>query len=340
MAFASKIFLRFLSWAFALWWFAVTEATGAGWLRPEAGTNQLVWGLPAGLHFAIFPAGFTGGDGGPRGLIRIGYPTLTNGQYDLINFIAIEPVVGEVRGYSELEQSHSDGQRGKLFVSGPIAFTNVTTGKPSSGRLPSPQDGVVEMTLPLRIEKFDNGAHIRLGLSQRSDAPDELRITVYSEPDSARLKSCILTATMGNKSRTRQLWLKDGPVSSLKLFDGYTGAGFAPQVFFPLSRVPRNVAGDGLIAISNDEENPAAALAADNFWKYRGGKVTQYWRKPVAGLNDTLRCAVNARFTYWMSNHPIPGGLAFENFELVDVFKEGQEFIFGVTKRAPAELLQ
>lgn len=315
-------------------------AFGVDWIRAGGDTNQPVWGIRGGLQFAIFPGSFIGGEGGPRGLIRIGYPTLTNGGYDLINFIAIEPIVGQARGYSELEPSHFDGKRGKVFWSGAAPATNKETAAIGLGKISSLSKGVEELCVPIGVEKFDNGAHVRLILSQRSDAPDELRLTVFAEPDSAPIKSCILTATMGNKTRSRLLWLKDETASSLKIFGDYHDAGFAQQVSYPLARLPRNAAGDALVAISNDETNPAIALTDDNFWKYRGEKVTQYWRKPAAELNDSLRCAVNARFTYWMSQNPLPGGLAFENFEFVDDFKDGESFILGVTKRLPAELLK
>ena len=316
----------------------IGTALGTDWVR--AGEHQPVWGARGGLQFAIYPGGFTSGDGGPRGLIRIGYPTLTNGGYDLINFIAVEPVVGAARGYSELEKSHFDDRQGKVFWTGEIPSTNGENVVQSPGVISSPQPGVEELSVTLQVEKFDNGAHVRLMLSQRSDAPDELRLKVLAEPDSAPIKSCILTATMGNKARVRQLWLKNGTLSSSKIFGDYTGTGFAPSAFFPLARLPHNSAGDVLVAISNDETNPAAALEPRNFWKYRGEKVTQYWRKPASGVNDTLRCALNARFTYWMSQNPVPGGLAFENFELVDDFTDGEEFIFGVTKCSPSELLK
>ena len=332
MAFTPQLarrFQRWLGWSGLL--FGAGVALGADWVG-HGSTNQSVWGLRGGLQFAIFPGGFPEGPGGPRGVIRIGYPTLTNGGYDLINFIAVEPVVGAARGYSELEKSGVDGHQGKMFWSGPALITNVAARAANSG--------VEELTLPVRVEKFGNGAHVRLALSQRSDAPDELRLTVWAEPDSAPIKACILTATMGNKARARWLWLKDGPVSSAKIFGDYTGAGFAPAAFFPSTWLRQNAAGDALVAISNDETNPAAALDPANFWKYRGEKVTQYWRLPAADLSATLRCAVNARFMYWMSHTPVPGGLAFENFELVADFKAGQSFSFGVTKRAPAELLQ
>jgi hypothetical protein len=85
------------------------------WVRSGMTTNALVWGVEGGLQFALHPGGFTKGDGGPRGLIRIGYPTLMNGGYDLINFIAVEPIVNKSKGFSELEKSSSEGKPGKLF---------------------------------------------------------------------------------------------------------------------------------------------------------------------------------------------------------------------------------
>jgi hypothetical protein len=324
----------------SLFLFVIGAASGADWVRAGSGTHQPVWGLPGGLQFAIHPGGFTGGDGGPRGLIRIGYPTLAEGRYDLINFIAVEPVVGEVRGFSELERSHVDRRPGKIFWSGAAPATNGEVVVQSRGVISSPQPGVEQLSVTLHIERFDNGAHVRLVLSQRTDAPDELRLTVHAEPDSAPIKSCILTATMGNKARARLLWLRDGVVSSLKIFGDYTGANFASKKFFPLARLPRNLAGDVLVAMTTDEAKPSATGGQPHGWRYRGEKVTQYWRKPAAGVNNSLRCAVNARFKYWRSQNPVPGGLAFENFEFVDDLKDGEEFVFGVTKRSPAELLK
>ncbi len=341
MAFALPSVFRCCWWSAALLLFAIAETSQAGdWVRPGMNTNQPVWGLRGGLQFAIPPGGFTWGDNGPRGLIRIGYPMLPQGRYDLINFIAIEPVVGRARGLSELEKSSLDGRQGKMFWIGPSFPTNREPAAISSGDISSPAPGVEQLNVSLRVEKFDNGAHVRLVLSQRSDAPDELRLSVYAEPDSAPMKSCILTATMGNKARARLLWLKDGDISSAKVFGAYQGPDFTPHAFFPLTRLSRNARGDVLVAITTDEANPAEATGLSRFWQYQGESVTQYWRKPAAGIDESLRCAVNARFKYWMSSTPIPGGLAYENFELVENFKDGQEFIFGVTRRPPAELLE
>ena len=49
----------------------------------------------------------------PRGLIRIYSPTLPGEKCDLINFIAIEPIVEGHRGFSEMEESRLDHVQGK-----------------------------------------------------------------------------------------------------------------------------------------------------------------------------------------------------------------------------------
>jgi hypothetical protein len=316
--------------AIALLGFLLVASTSfaANWIRAGINSDKPIWGLRGGLQFAIHPGGFTWGNGGPRGLIRMGYPTLPDGGYDLINFIAIEPIVGRARGLSELEKSSVDGEQGKMFRAGESSVTVLS-------------NGIEELTVPLQIEKFENGAHVYLVLSQRSDQPDELMLRVHAESDSVPMESCILTATMGNKARTRLLWLRDGPVSSLKIFGDYRESRFTPHAFFPLDRLSRKVDGDVLVAITTNENNPAKSNAGlSRGWQYRGEKVTQYWRKPAANLDESLRCAVNARFKFWMSETPIPGGLAYENFELIEDFYDGQTFVFGVTKRSEAEVLK
>lgn len=315
------------------------SAAAAEWVRAGMNTNQPLWGIRGGLQFAIPPGGFTWGNGGPRGLIRIGYPALAGGEYDLINFIAIEPVVKGRRGLSELERSTRDGKQGKLLAIDGMAFTN-TAALLNPGTLRALSNGVEELTVPLAVERFANGAHVQLTLSQRSDAPDELRLRVQTRPDGAPMDQCVLTATMGNKARTRILWTAGKTVSSHELYPDYRGDAFTDHTFLPLARLPRTRGGDVLIAITNDEADAAQANSLSRFWRYRGEKVTQYWRKPAGEVQDDLRCAVNARFMYWMSKTPIPGGIAFENFELVEKFRDGQQFIFGISRRSPEELLK
>ena len=90
----------------------------------------------------------------PRGLIRLFSPVLEGGRYDLVNFIAIEPVVGGKRGLSELELSRLDGVPGKrIWVSG-----GVPPQMPGeAGRLTKLKSGVEELEVVLRVERFDNG---------------------------------------------------------------------------------------------------------------------------------------------------------------------------------------
>lgn len=304
------------------------------WIRAGENTNAPMWGIQGGLQFALHPAGFTGGDGGPRGLIRIGYPTLTNNGCDLVNFIAVEPIVKGRKGFSELERSIFDQKPGKVFWAGGPGPQETLTNHFDAGLLTSLGRGVEELSVVVRVEPFENGAHVRLKLAQRSDAPNELRLTVESEAGSAPMEMCILTATMGNKARARLLFLEDGPVSSFQLYPDYRAEHFAPHRVFPLARLPRAANGDVLIAMENDEENPAAAqpFGRPHFWDYLGAKVTQYWRKPAAEITPNLACAVNARFTYWGSKQPIPGGISFENFELREPFSTSQTFIFGITR--------
>ena len=317
----------------------LAEASGvsaADWIRPGVSTNQPVWGIRGGLLWAVAPAGFRPGE--PRGLIRLGYPVLSEGRYDLINFIAVEPIVRGRRGFSELEHSQLDGLAGKRIWAqgeGDRIATNLVSGRLQNG--PHEED---ELDVMLRVETFENGAHVRLVVRQRSNRPDEIEFSIFQEPDSAPLDYCILTATMGNMARTRQLWLKDEFANSLELYRGYQKTYFTPHQEYPLSVLHRTAEGGVLVAVTNDEESPATVYPFPNseLWHYAGCKVTQYWAKTAGTFRADLHAAVNARYTYWLSSRPIPGGVAFENFELREQFYDGQRFTFGITRRTPQEL--
>jgi hypothetical protein len=309
-------------------------AADGGWVRGGLTTNAPIWGIEGGLQFALHPGGFTGGTGGPRGLIRLGYPTLTNGNCDLINFIAVEPIVKGTKGYSELEKSSSDQKPGKLFWVGQPMGSAAKAGALDSGEIVRGGAEGEELHLTVHVERFQNGAHVRLKLTQSRNSPNELKITAEAESDSAAIESCILTATMGNKARTRLLFLKEGPISSFQLYPDYKGEQFAPHRIFALGELPRLRNGDVLVSVMNDEGSPRSVepFGRPGFWDYRGEKVAQYWRKPAGEVGADLTCAVNARFTYWMSKQAIPGGIAFENFELREPFRSGQTFIFGIAR--------
>ena len=317
------------------------NAQAADWVRAGLNTNQPVWGVHGGLLWAVPPGGFRPG-GEPRGLIRLGYPISTNGGYDLINFIAVEPIVNGQRGFSELELSTLDHVRGKRIWA--VSETNLPTAAPQPvlvpGRLFLPSPGVEQLEVTLQVEPFDNGARVRLVVSQRSDAPDEIQLAVHAEPGSVPLDYCILTATMGNLARARILWLRDEAVSSLQLYPDHRGDGFAPHRTYPLDRLARTGPGDVLAAVTTDEDDPASVypFPGRRLWHYGGSKVTQYWKQQRGAARDDLQVAVNARYTYWQTRRPIPGGVAFENFELRERFFQGQAFIFGINRSTPAQL--
>jgi hypothetical protein len=314
-------------------------AQAAEWIRAGINVDGPSWGIRGGLVWGL-PSGRRPRDG-PRGLIRLRYPTLVGGREDLINFIAIEPVVGGRRGFSELEPSRLDTAPGlRLVAEGAAAGGDRKAGGLPPGQIERLDSGGESLTVRVRIEKFKNGAHIALTITQRSVAPDEIELTIHAEPDSASMEYCILTATMGNKARARQLWLKERVASSLKLYPHYKQDGFAPHRIFPLDRLRRTEAGDVFAAITTDEADPAAVhpFPGRSHWRYAGFPVTQYWKKPAGTWRDDLHVAVNGRYTYWRSRRPIPGGISFENFELRERFFEGQRFVFGITRKTPSEL--
>src|ERR1035437_308508 len=104
------------------------DGVGAG-----ENTNQPVWGVRGGLLWAVPPGGFRLASG-PQGLIRVGYPISINGGYDLINFIAVEPIVNGQRGFSELELSALDHACGKRLWA--VGETNLATGAPQPTLVP------------------------------------------------------------------------------------------------------------------------------------------------------------------------------------------------------------
>ena len=100
---------------------ACAASAAVDWVGVEraAATNPPLWGIRGSLHFGVHPAGFRegfgSGTGGPRGLIRVGFPLRSGEAPRLVNYLAIEPVVHNRRGYSELERSPTDGGAGLVI---------------------------------------------------------------------------------------------------------------------------------------------------------------------------------------------------------------------------------
>jgi hypothetical protein len=263
----------------------------------------------------------------------------------MINFIAIEPIVeGHThRGYSELEPSSLVQGTGKVLWSadGSEDWTPRDPTRPARGVI-GEENGVETLTVFLGIEKFRSGAAVFLRLTFREDRPREVEIAAFTQSTSVPLSYCVVTATMGNYARLRRLHLATGIVTASELYSDATfgAVGFAPHKRFELEQLPRTQHGAAILAATSDEADPAAAdqttVAAG--WRYTGRPATQYWR--CDHPHPKLTALVNARRTYWASDNPIPGGVSFENIELVAPFQSGQAWTFGVTTDSPTALLE
>jgi hypothetical protein len=310
----------------------------AGWFFPRSASDPKLWGFRDGIVLGVWPAslGLGAGAGGPRGLFRVGYGR--GGLTQLVNYIAVEPVDRESRrGFSELESSPRDGGQGLFFAV-----------MPTSGAAGAWRTSVSSSSLAVRFrtDRFANGAMIVVDARFDVARPDEVEFTVGASSESVALRACILTATMGNYIRARELWLADSkgeggvhPVRAADLYPDYRGDGFAPNRFFGLDRLGRDRDGNIVVPITSDESNPAATRPqAPPWWWYRGEPVTQYWKKPKGTWRDDLCVKVNGRYCYWKSRNPLPGGIAFENFELNERYRPRQVFVFGITRRLPQAL--
>lgn len=320
------------------------------WIRPVDGRSPAVWGIRDGIVFGLWPYGIepAGGEigGGPRGLIRVGYEFM--GEIYHINFIAIEPVVNGKMEFSEISPSKVDGKWGKLMWAddeeggGRFYPSAISRGTISH---PDPENPDVEqLSLYVFIEQFVNGAHPYLKISIRNDRPEEIGLEIFNHENGATMERCALTATMGNYSRLRLLYLKDTIMDSRELYQGYDDIAFIEKEGYPVEQMLRD-GNEDLIVLATGNE-PFAELSSwpqvqryfeRRSWRYRPFfKLTQYWRKESARYDPSLHVRVNGRAKYWSggsqdnSNYVnIPGGPSFENFELRKNTTRGKNSIMG-----------
>lgn len=298
------------------------------WIHPADAQSPPLWGHAAGLRIGLAPLR------GPRGLLRVYAPYLNHPDGRVINFIAIEPIPHNEtrRGLSELEYSRLDQSPGKRFWSRNDLndLAPLPTEEPASGWLET-IDGVECLRVFVLVERFDNGAHVCLRLTFRADRPHEVGVALFAHADSTPLAHCIATATMGNFARLRQLTLAERAVNARELWPNHLGDGFTRHASFGLSELQRTSDGAAVAVATPDEANPAAAQYAAgtrSHWHYVGETARQYWR--CSNPPADLQVLVNGRTMYWASQSPIPGGVSFENFEMVAPFRNGGEFWFGV----------
>src|SRR5918996_186644 len=306
------------------------------WMRPQAPGQALIWGRRDGLIFGL-PS--PGGMRGPRGLIRVGVVG-KNGEAELVNFIAIEPVVKGAgsrfsrMAFSELEMSELDaGQRGKRLTveQAPGELTTLAA-------RPEP---VERLRVRIEVEPFTaNRARVYVIASVYSDRPGELELTVHHHDDSAPIEELTLTATMGNYERLRHLWLRGRVIDSRELYAGYSGDAFVEKENYPGDAMLRYGDGDALALATTNEDSPSSVQVSERpSWTYRSIRLTQYWRIPAWHIQPDSRVRVNGRRVYWNSTIPIPGGLSLENFEVRQRYVPGQVFVFGLTPKQPWEFV-
>ena len=311
------------------------------WLRPATGgPAEPTIGFKQGIRIALWPA-----PRGPRGIIRIYAPyVLPSRERPLINFIAIEPIVKGQRSLSELEHSALDDARGKRMWftdevgSSPVPGQSWECARGKTGKITVGGKNVRTLSIAVNIEKLDNGAEPIVLATFREDRPNEVSFQVYSTKAGAAMESCVLTATMGNYSRARLLWLTDEVIDSRKLWPGYTGTDFVWTDEYPMDRVRRDKDGTLTVAITPNETDLSAAKMPYGGWNFDGLVSTQYWRKYPGTVKPPLRVRVNGRACYYGSSAQIPGGVAFENFELIEKYEPGVESAFGVTLQTPAAM--
>jgi hypothetical protein len=330
------------------------------WIRPDNSHSAPIWGIKNGIVVSLWPApvekGGPGTDGGPRGLLRIGYEYM--GAVYLINYIAVEPVVNGDMEFSEVSPSSVDGKWGKFFwaadSTGNGSFTSYAGTRGTITHPDKLHPETEQLTLYVLMEQFLDGAHPYLKLSIRSDKPGELGIQIFNQEKSAVMERCALTATMGNYSRLRLLYLKDKIIDSRELYAGYDDIEFIEKDPYPVSRMLKNKNGDPIV-IAESSENfnelaswPQQAQYLSNWgWRYRPFyKLSQYWRVDSADYDTSLHVRVNGRVKYWGAESPdkkkymnVPGGPAFENFELRENYRPGQKFYFGLTQKSAQELI-
>jgi hypothetical protein len=336
------------------------QSADSKWIRPDNERAAPIWGIQGGIVVGLWPASIEksgpGAEGGPRGLLRIGYEH--KGAIYLINYIAVEPVVNGDMEFSEVSPSRVDGKWGKFMWASPDTATSsyfpyaLTRGVITHPDKLHPE--IEELSFYLFMEQFLDGAYPYLKLTIHSDKPGELGLQIFDRPGGAKMERCALTATMGNYSRLRLLYLKDKVVDSRELFAGYNDIDFAEKEPYPANATLRdNKGGYFVCAESNETFDQLAAwpqqpeYLAKWGWRYRPFyKLTQYWRVDSADYDSTLQVRVNGRAKYWGGESTdknkytnVPGGPAFENFELRENYRPGQKFYFGLSIKPAKELI-
>lgn len=282
---------------------------------------------------------------GPRGLIRVGIYQSGEKRPQLVNFIAIEPVMAgpgsrfDRMAFSELKLSKMDaGQRGKRLTVRQTSDAKDTY-RGELKELSLRRSGTIEqLCVPIDVERFlANNAHVSVKACMFSNHSEKLQLCVEGYPDSPPIEELTLTAIMGNFEKLRVLWLKDRLIKSLELYVDYGGDNFVERETYPVDEMLRLEGGQVIVLATSDDAHPSEIFSttAAQHWRYPLPRLIQYWKVNTSDIEPDLRVRVNGRRVYWASHDPIPEGAAFENFEVRQRCKAGQTFVFGLTPKEP-----
>jgi len=334
--------LAILAFAAATSAFAQNEAAaGSRWIQPSRENGyQLRWGFMDGIRVGLTPDII-------RGLISIYTPYAGQRPDENLNFIAIEPIPKgqDRRGLSELEQSQLDGKKGKrIWTSNddsPGAFEPRETKNPAPG-IVRVENGEETLTVFFFVEPFRNQAKVFVRARFYASKPREVEFATYKRRDSCELASCVVTATMGNYARLRKLYLKGDKIKTAsEIWPDYAGNAFAPHEIIATDKMRTGKDGCPYFIAAPDEKNPQAAQHVEGTgkrWRYTGKPVVQYWY--CKDPDSSLQGLVNGRIVYWASQTPIPGGIAFENFEMKKQFKNGDRFVYGASPLSAEDFIK
>lgn len=309
-------------------WAGAAETDSNVFIQPTGAADATpIWGVRGGMTLGLWPTP------GPRGLLRIYTPYLDQKPLRVFNFIAVEPIVNGMRDLSELQRSSADHKPGKpmwttdtLDLEHPDAFTAT----PARGSITQEGNASV-LRFYVHVEKFNNGAQPVVEVTFHSDRPHEVELATFTTPGAATMSQCVLTATMGNWARLRHLHLKDQTVDASTAFHGQV---INPDDFFETQEWPAsaltNIDGRLTVSATGDPDAQPEPEEVPRGWRYSGKQATQTWSTPArAGV--TAR--VNGREVFWASHAKVPGGPAFENFEMMAPFQDGETWRYAVEER-------
>lgn len=291
-----------------------------GWILPENNDNNYVWGIANGIAFGVQknskPPQMDNAPGGTwaPGLIYVMFTDETGKTY-FFNYLGFS-----ILGKNGLDQSEAEK----------IVFTPVST----------KAEGDI-LTVVFETSNFDkNKIPLNVALKIDKNKPREIEIST-SNPmqDSKPVIYIHVSATAGNLGRIRDLYLRDEVVNSKDLYAGeQPGNGcFYAIKLFDLDRLKADSSGI-IVYAGNDESGWVGEWGSDVAPYYNKPKFYQYWRKYSGSYKPDLIVTVNGRDHYFSgfinpcNGKEVSGGVAYENFDMLEKYYDGQKFWFGYSE--------